>query len=189
MCLVWSCVALGLVPYEPSTTTVSGMIYDPLTNLGDAVLSKGGSTGKMFLASVNILGCSAICTTVIGSILASTQYLDDMIGYGHRSNNIITRNTADVKENRKLVTHILAVAPSAVIALCGSSELYYRATSFAGTFPCTLLYGLIPPLCNLRLRWKHRKSKNGTCQWKDVAMQTALAIVSLAILVVGNVSR
>ena len=80
MCLIWSCIALGLVPYEPSMVD-SGAIYDPLTKLAHVVvLSKGrGSIGKLFLASVNLLAGSAICTTVIGSILASTQYLDDMI--------------------------------------------------------------------------------------------------------------
>ena len=177
-------------------------------------MSRGGSIGKLFLASVNILAGSAICTTVIGSILASTQYFDDMItnliGYGrrisgkegnttkynsdivhevHSSNN--TKQTMSPKF-RKIITHTLAVAPSAVIALSGSSNLYYRATSFAGEFPCTLLYGLIPPLCNLRIRWKHRKNQTevtGTTIWKDVALQIVLATVSLVIFVVSGVSK
>ena len=74
MCLIWSIVALGLVPYDASSMMMSGVIYDPLSKLGDIVLARGESIGRVFLASVNILAGSAICTTVIGSILASVQY-------------------------------------------------------------------------------------------------------------------
>lgn len=200
MCLVWSCVALGLVPYEPASVA-SGMMYDPLTNLGDAVLSTGGYIRKIFLGSVNTLAGSAICTTVIGSILASTQYFDDMItsliglrnGNAGKSDNT-TRYNSDTANDasgiyRKIVSHTLTIAPSAIIALCGSSELYFRATSFAGEFPCTLLYGLIPPLCNLRLRWKYSQKERATIHnMKDVALQIVLATISVGILVVSSFS-
>ena len=65
---------MGLVPYDASSMMMSGVIYDPLSKLGDIVLARGESIGRVFLASVNILAGSAICTTVIGSILASVQY-------------------------------------------------------------------------------------------------------------------
>ena len=204
MCLIWSCVALGLVPYEPSMID-SGAIYDPLTKLADVVLSKGGgSIGKLFLASVNLLAGSAICTTVIGSILASTQYFDDMIsnfiGRGKSRNRGTKENNTPIHKLeatnivRRMCTHTLAIAPSALVALYGSSDLYYRATSFAGEFPCTLLYGLIPPLCNMRLRWKHRKRQEGANEiasiisWKAITFQTLLVAGSLAILILSNSS-
>ena len=79
MCLIWSIVALGLVPYDASSMMMSGVIYDPLSKLGDIVLARGESIGRVFLASVNILAGSAICTTVIGSILASVQYYKGLI--------------------------------------------------------------------------------------------------------------
>jgi len=227
MCLVWSCVALGLVPYEPALSTSSianGVIYDPLAVLRGTVLAKGGgSIGKLFLASVNVLAGSAICTTVIGSVLASAQYLDGMITNligqgGHRAggddgnatmndksiiasdDDVVALNeneqTRIPSKYRKLITHALAVAPSTAIAMRGSSNLYYRATSFAGEFPCTLLYGLIPPLCNLRIRWKHhgkKKTTEGTVgrqnPWKVVALQVVLAMISMGILVVSGVSK
>ena len=203
MCLIWSCIALGLVPYEPSMIE-SGAIYDPLTKLADVVLSKGGgSIGKLFLASVNLLAGSAICTTVIGSILASTQYFDDMIsnflGRGVNRNRSTKEDYTPIHKSeasivRRICSHTLAIAPSsALVVLYGSSDLYYRATSFAGEFPCTLLYGLIPPLCNMRLRWKHRKRKDGTNEisslsWKDIFLQMLLAAVSLGILIRSNIS-
>mmetsp|Transcript_8925 Transcript_8925/g.21663 ORF Transcript_8925/g.21663 Transcript_8925/m.21663 type:complete len:523 (-) Transcript_8925:33-1601(-) len=202
MCLIWSFVALGLVPYEPSMIT-GGLIYDPLTNLADTVMSKGGNIGKLFLASVNILAGSAICTTVIGSILASTQYFDDIIAmlvsYGGRSGRTRLEtegNSSGALTNesniyRRAITHTLAIAPSAIIAIGGSSELYYKATSFAGEFPCTLLYGLVPPLCNLSLRRKYgKREKRETKQgWKDLIMQLVLAMTSITILLVGFVSK
>lgn len=186
MCLLWSLVALGLVPYEPSAIA-NGIIYDPLTNLSNVVLSKGGYVGKVFLSSVNILAGSAICTTVIGSILASSQYFDDIItnmigrGFGTRSTTdknttIIESSSASRYQFQKLVTCVFAVAPSTAIANWGSSDLYYRATSFAGEFPCTLLYGLLPALCNLQMRWKHTKNQieQGPPSFRDVALQLNL---------------
>ena len=209
MCLIWSCVALGLVPYDLSSIS-KGVIYDPLTNLGDAILSKG--TGRLFLASINILAGSAICTTVIGSILASTQYFDDIItnfiGWRRSSkrkagivdadtNATIDNSARDNNMYRRVITHAIAILPSALVALYGSSNVYYRATSFAGEFPCTLLYGLIPPLCNMQLRWKRKQKgididgKTTSSRWTDwtaMSMQMALAAISVAILILSNIS-
>eukprot|EP00956_Cyclotella_meneghiniana_P015139 scaffold22975_cov66-Cyclotella_meneghiniana.AAC.1 len=125
MCLIWTCVSLGIVPYEPSVIA-SGMIYDPLTKLSDIVLSKEG--GKLFLASVNILAGSAICTTAIGSVLASTQFLDGVITNGigtnmqrgDKNNKEKTNATTISSLLRKFITHSVAVVPSTTIALIGS---------------------------------------------------------------------
>ena len=183
MCLIWSCVALGIVPYEPILGATSGgsSIYDPLSRLSQRVISKGGSIGKIFLTSVNIMAGSAICTTVFGSILATTQYLDDVITHsvGGRKDTSWTR----------IFKHSFAIFPSAMIAALGSSELYYHATSFAGEFPCTFLFGLIPPLCNLRLRWKLRKQSETNQSKEVVTVQLLLALVSVVILAACRLSR
>ncbi|KAL9184103.1 hypothetical protein ACHAXT_002189 [Thalassiosira profunda] len=178
MCLVWSCVALGLVPYEPSQMA-SGVIYDPLNKLGEVVSAKGSAfVGKAFLASVSALAGSAICTTATGSILASTQYLDDLIA--NLRDKRTDGNTHRVKQSmaptkyRRLITHTLAVAPSAFLAASGSRDWYYRATSLAGEFPCTFLYGLIPPLCNIRLRFRQRTTG-------DITLGLASALLRLAL--------
>ena len=189
MCLVWIYVSLGLVPYDP--VIASGLIYDPLSKLRGIV--KGGLIGKIFLASVNILACSAICTTVIGSILASVQYFDDLItnlwrrkGEGGKIDNDTTIRSRGQGINRKICTYGLAIIPSLYVAINGSTDLYYKATSFAGEYPCTLLYGLLPPLCNIRLRWKYYRQERGN--WKDVIPQLILASVSVAILILCNIS-
>eukprot|EP00986_Skeletonema_menzelii_P010246 scaffold4948_cov144-Skeletonema_menzelii.AAC.3 len=125
MCLIWSCVALGIVPYEPTLVATNGgsSIYDPLSRLSQRVNGKGGSIGKAFLSSVNAMAGSAICTTVFGSIFATTQYIDDVIthSFGGRKDTFW----------RSLCKHSFAIFPSAMIAALGSSELYYHATSFA----------------------------------------------------------
>jgi len=178
MCLIWSCVALGIVPYEPAlevATTASGsVIYDPLHRLSERVISKGGPIGKIFLTSLNTMAGSAICTTVFGSILATTQYLDDVIAATSFRERKDTSWT-------KIFKHAFAIFPSAMIAALGSSELYYHATAFAGEFPCTFLFGLIPPLCNLRLRWK-RREQGEAIQLKEMSVQIFLASVSVTIL-------
>jgi len=181
MCLIWSIVAMGLVPYDAPSMMMSGVIYDPLSKLGDIVLARGESIGRVFLASVNILAGSAICTTVIGSILASVQYYKGLIP---------TKNVcADAKKSRtvflrRMLNYVLAIAPSSLIAVCGSSDLYYRAISFAGEFPCTLLYGLLPALCNIRLR-VHSVGQSTI----DNSPHIILALISLSILIVGNISK
>jgi amino acid permease len=212
MCLAWTAVALGIVPYDASTAVSMagfGSVYDPLGGLGDIVSSSGGGgpVGRVFLASVNVLAGTAICTTVIGSILACAQYYEGVIPNYHPARVVDHRGAKeggeakggdggddDNDDRRRAVffrgvfIHALAIAPSAFIALRGSSDLYYRATSFAGEFPCTLLYGLMPPLCNLRLRWKHRKIRGGVkSRWIDAASQIVLAFVSLSILIAGNI--
>ena len=190
MCLVWSYVSLGLVPYDP-TIASSTIIYDPLSKLGGIV---NGSFGKIFLASVNVLAGSAICTTVIGSILASVQNFDDAIANLRRrrgEKDKIDNDTTICSQgiSRRMCTHSLAIIPSAYVAISGSADLYYKATSFAGEYPCTLLYGLVPPLCNLRLRWKYyRKEGRSRGRWKDIIPQLILASVSVAILLLNNIS-
>ena len=71
MTLVWTCIALALIPYPPATavaTAVKGVIYDPLAKL----------SGRALIASVNTLAISAITTTALGSILATLQLLQDI---------------------------------------------------------------------------------------------------------------
>lgn len=183
MCLIWTCIALGIVPYDPSLFDCrsSNAIYDPLSRLGERVLTKGGSIGNLFLASVNIMAGSAICTTVFGSILATIQYLDDVIansfGVRRGRNNRIS----------KIAKHAFAIIPSVCIAVLGSKELYYHATAFAGE-SCTFVFGLIPPLCNLRLRWT-QKEQGETIRLKHVTSQVLLATVSAAILAVCRLSK
>jgi len=159
----------------------------------------------VFLASVNVLAGTAICTTVIGSILACVQYYEGVITNFYHPARVVDRGAeggeakgdggGDDNDDRRAVffrgvfIHALAIAPSAFIALRGSSELYYRATSFAGEFPCTLLYGLIPPLCNLRLRWKRRKRREVKSRWIDATSQIILAFISLSILIAGNIAK
>lgn len=188
MCLVWSFVVLGIVPYDPLLVDY-GVVYDPLNKLGDIVLSKGSLIGKAFLASVNTLAGSAIITTVIGSILASAQYFDDVITaiieqWRHTNDN----NNQKMSILRKLTTYTLAVAPSTAIALLGSSQLYYRATSFAGEFPCTLLYGLLPPLCNLRLRQLYKMNQRNQVSGYHF-VQMLLALISCTMLLVNVITR
>jgi len=86
MCLIWSCVSLGLVPYKPPHLTAVAAtssscrmyLYDPLNKLLGAS-SMGGIIGIFFSMSVNVLATSSaiICTTIIGCILASAQYFED----------------------------------------------------------------------------------------------------------------
>jgi amino acid permease len=201
MCLIWSCVSLGLVPYEPlhhtaiAAASSSGRMYsyDPINKLLGAS-SMGGIIGKLFSISVNVLANSAICTTVIGCILASAQYFEDSMKNkttvirtsegSNKATNYVTKNLY-----RKIGTHALAIVPSAIIAIYGTNrDLYYRAIRLAGAGPVTVLYGLLPPLCNLRLCWN--RLEDGTVRGRiHVASQIMLVMMSMAILIASHISK
>jgi amino acid permease len=204
MCIIWSCVSLGLVPYEPPILTASSgetmYTYDPLNKLLGAS-SMAGIIGKLFSVSVNVLAGSAICTTIIGCILASALFIEDTLHSSTtkvrktRSNGGDDKAANRMTENmyRKIGTRSLAIVSSAIVALCGTNrDLYYRAIRLAGAGPVTLLYGLLPPLCNLRLCWKNGSTDNevGVVRHRiHVATQMMLVMISLAILTASHVPR
>ena len=201
MCLIWSCVSLGLVPYEPPILTASPgkmmYTYDPLNKLLGAS-SMAGIIGELFSVSVNVLAGSAICTTIIGCILASALFIEDTLQCSTtkvttRRSNVGAANRMTENIYRKIGTRALAIVPSAIVALCGTKrDLYYRAIRLAGAGPVTLLYGLLPPLCNLRLCWKNGSTDNevGVVRHRiHVATQLMLVMISLAILTASHVSR
>ena len=93
MCLVWTFVALGLVPFEEAAVIGKAVaskgagvatMYDPLTTLTAIVARAGAGAGaragatslKLLLVSIKCLTFSAITTTMIGSVLASSQLLE-----------------------------------------------------------------------------------------------------------------
>ena len=180
MCVTWSCVALGIVPYDPVSLLTGGGVYDPIESL-KALLSNL-PIGNVFLALVNILASSAICTTVIGSMLASTQYFRDMIDKfrGNNAGSVAPKSEWMHGKARKVFLNSLAIIPSACVAYCGSSDLYFIASQFAGEFPCTFLYGLLPSLCNLKLRLHDGSIKSAKGK---VAIEWLLVAISISILI------
>jgi amino acid permease len=209
MCIAWTLIALGLVPYVPplpltsATAAGGGGIYDPLERLRTTL-----GTGSGLLASVNILATSAIITTAIGSIVATTQLLQDLVSTLFPDGSAgSSKKGGGGGRLLSLFVHLLAVAPAAIVAASGSPDLYFYSTAFAGEVPCTLLYGLLPPLCNLRVRRmlesrsrsrSTKGSEGGVRRWyggsgsgsgggyltlKAVFPQVMLALVSATILV------
>ena len=182
MCIIWSCVALGIVPYDPASVLTGAAVYDPVQRL--KVLLSHLPIGNAFLASVNILASSAICTTVIGSMLASTQYFRDIIDKFRGNSAGSDAQNSELMHGKTggLLLNSLAIIPSACVAYCGSSDLYFLASQFAGEFPCTFLYGLLPSLCNLKLRLNDGSVKSArgkvAMEWLLVAISTSILMVS-----------
>jgi amino acid permease len=232
MTLTWTYIALALVPFSPAASTstaaaaaaaaaaAKSVLYDPLAQL----------TGRGILASVNTLAVSAICTTAVGSVMATTNLLEDVassLPWSSRADKRIdcdatvppniecVVSTPDSNDTgggsstssggggsssvargrplsgaaRRLLLLLVAIGPAAVVAAIGSPDLYFYATAFAGEVPCTLLYGLLPPLCNLRLRWLQNKRSRGRLAPLAVLMQVLLAAVSVAIVAGTSLKR
>lgn len=180
MCIIWSCVALGIVPYDPASVLTGAVVYDPVQSLKK--LLSNLPVGNAFLALVNILAASAICTTVIGSMLASTQYFRDFKFRGNNSGSVAPKSELMHGKAGEVLLNSLAIIPSACVAYCGSSDLYFLASQFAGEFPCTFLYGLLPSLCNLKLRLHDGSIKSAKGK---VAIEWLLVAISMSILMVS----
>lgn len=119
MCIIWTMIAIGLVPTDLS-------IIDPV----DILLKN--SPSKRIKSSLLLLTLSAVSTTVIGSCLTISQFLDDLM------------------KDKKILSKLLSIAPATLIAATGSQSLYYTLTRFAGAFPVTFLWGLCPPIFYLK---------------------------------------
>lgn len=78
MCLAWTLVALGLIPWDAVAVASEGQgIYDPLSHLL-IVRGRTASPRTWLLLSVHVLTLCASTTTVIGSVLASSLFFESL---------------------------------------------------------------------------------------------------------------
>jgi tyrosine-specific transport protein len=136
MCVIWSFVALG---FAPVVTSVGNALVDPV----EVLLQ---SSSRWLSTSIRVLSLSAIATTIIGSLLALTQFFDDLT---------LSRNMVPGKLP-KVLNKFISIMPATLIAAFGSKSLYLSCTQFAGAFPVTALWCLLPSLVCLRLGSPHR---------------------------------
>jgi tyrosine-specific transport protein len=90
---------------------------------------------------VTVMASGAIGTTLIASYLTIGQFIADFL----------CLVTGYCSPRDQLVARIISVALPVAVA-CGGPALYLPLLSFAGAFPTTFLYGLLPPLAALVLR-------------------------------------
>jgi len=133
MCVLWTMSILRVVPLAAAQTASFG---DPVS----VILASSGSSSHVLLMkqSVLVLAASAISTTVIGSLLTTTQFLQDAFA---------TKRFL----GKSIFIRALALLPPALVASFGGPSLYYACTAFAGSFPVTFLWGFFPPMVFLRL--------------------------------------
>eukprot|EP01041_Mallomonas_annulata_P003586 gene3586-7130_t len=197
MCVVWTLTAIGLIPYNiradlitataaagaiATASTTTTIPIDPVDILMAGSLSSitnspiSAFANFLISKAVSVLAFSAISTTVIGSCLTISQFVEDILSttyerttYSQNTNYIEngSSNNQQIQQkknsywielmvkNKTWVGRILSILPAAVVAGFGSRSLYFAATAFAGSFPVTLLWGLFPPLACLRLAKKH----------------------------------
>ncbi|CAM9158142.1 unnamed protein product, partial [Phaeothamnion confervicola] len=127
MCIGWNAIALGLVGPAALAAAGGGAGGDPLD-----VLLTSAAVGSY----VRVLALCAVSTTIIGSDLALGLFMDDIFGSG--------RGGSGIGGTRRWVARALTVLPSLAIAT-SDPNMFYRATSFAGSYPVTVLWCLAPP--------------------------------------------
>jgi len=131
MCVLW--------------TAVSTALLDPAAGAADPVLQM--LAGHFSVAvPVGLIAIGAIGTTLIASYLCLGQFASDAL--------CATMGRCTLEHRR--AASVAAVLLPALLA-CAGPRLYLPLLAFAGAFPTTLLYGLMPPLALLALRRLARK--------------------------------
>jgi len=103
---------------------------------------------------VTVMAAGAIGTTLIASYLSISQFVADLfcLIFGYCS------------PRSQRAACVCAVGVPVLVA-CGGSALYLPLLSFAGAFPTTILYGLLPPLAVLTLRSKAAGGQQAAARW------------------------
>ncbi|KAJ8607474.1 hypothetical protein CTAYLR_009431 [Chrysophaeum taylorii] len=118
-------MALSLV-YVAAQLPVAATQKDPL----DALLASGS---RLDVASVGCFAACAIATTTIGTLLAVSQFLTDLVcaRFGFCS-----------LDHRRVVRVCSILVPTLASFL--DDDIFYKAIAFAGSFPVTVLWGILP---------------------------------------------
>jgi hypothetical protein len=163
MCVLWTAISLGLVPFQPN------LMVDPIN-----VLLESSTPGLS--NSLLVFALSAMSTTIIGSFLACRQFFQDILSPYRKKfpKNWLIRSAPEA----------LTMIPPTAVAALGSPSLYYLATNFAGAFPVTFLWGLLPPLAYLALQKKNiiRNSSKLQTTTNMALVATSALMLSLNVL-------
>ncbi len=170
VCLLWSGVGIAMVPIE-----VARINADPI----DYLLSRGHGSGFIKNSAI-VVACTAIGTTIVGIYLIIAQYFDDIFTRTENKESYRPRDadagvaSADgvapaesmssaVKEARgssavagqewkqRLLAVLCTVLPP-LLGASGGERMYMAALLFAGNYPVTIIWGILPPLLLARIR-------------------------------------
>ena len=205
MCIIWTLLAIGLVPYSPSN---AGLIVDPVDSLMRGVQTFAGADKAwsfippwLLKQSLSALALSAISTTVIGSLITISQFLEDLLASSSSSSfssssslsissTSFSPSIKDEKnsDRRRTLLRVLSIALPAAVVMAGSKTLYYAATEFAGAFPVTLLWGLLPTAASLKLASSrtHNGKASTLLSKLGYAGEISLFLVSIILIVINT---
>jgi tyrosine-specific transport protein len=130
----WSAASLALAPV--ATAALGASAADPVLALLHV--------SKCFAMPVTLIAIGAIGSTLIGLILASSQLLGDAF-------------RSEIHLRWRTAARTLMLVLPALFACLGPGS-YMPLIAFSGAFPTTVLYGLVPPVAALVLRWKNRRA-------------------------------
>ena len=138
MCLLWSCIAIGLVPYD-TASAAKGLLVDPI----DALLA----AEPLVSLPVTLLAVGAIGTTLIGTYLTFSQFFADLV----------CGVVGFCSPTTRRICQAATVALPLLLAQ-GGPQVFYLATAAAGSI-LYVLWGIIPAASAFRMRL--RETGNG----------------------------
>lgn len=199
VCLLWSGVGIAMVPMEVAIHNA-----DPI----DYLLSRGHGSGLIKNAAI-VVACTAIGTTIVGIYLIIAQYFDDIFTRtsGKRrdpasvevSQSPSSTASGEAREaqasasrawRRRLLAVMCTILPP-LLGAAGGERMYMAALLFAGNYPVTIIWGILPPL----LLWRMRRLPLGPPQHRSrkslayVARQKSLALLKGVVGLVLCLSR
>mmetsp|Transcript_42643 Transcript_42643/g.91049 ORF Transcript_42643/g.91049 Transcript_42643/m.91049 type:complete len:217 (-) Transcript_42643:138-788(-) len=122
------------------TACTTALFADPSGGSADPVISLMRAPPATAVP-VKFVAASAIGTTIISSLLTFEQFVNDALCLA----------LGGCPPNGQQIARAITIGLPALLA-CAGPSLYLPLLGFAGAFPTTLLYGLVPPLTLFILR-------------------------------------
>ncbi len=171
LCLLvgWSALGLSSLP-----TSMSGG--------GDPVQIMLQQTDSPIRIPLLGLSWSAISTTILSCYMALNNLYQD--SYGKKPKESSNKN------NNRFHRHTIVPALSIVIPACAiastSQDIFFKAISFAGSYPVLWLWGILPPVMAIRQQQKHKKKEWSILQKIRVGTLLSLSLTMATMVVIPD---
>ncbi len=146
MLFLWNMVSLGIPVPGTGDPLQSVMSQDP------------SGPSALIVRSFSLTALSTSCT---GTVLALLEFLSPLVRqwFLEKDNESIQR-IGGGKQNSRGVTLFAVLTPPLAVAAAAPDGLFQAATSFAGSYFVTALFGIFPPLMAIKMRKEAIKAGN-----------------------------
>ena len=155
-----------------------------------ASMSGGGDPVQILLQQTNspiripLLGLSwsAISTTILSCYMALNHLYQD--SYGKKSKE--SSNNSNNRFHRHTIVPALSIVIPACTIASTSPDIFFKAISFAGSYPVLWLWGILPPIMAIRQQQKQKKKEWNILQKIRVGTLLSLSLTMATMVVIPD---